>query len=462
MPPSGRSRPLRPVLILMSQVKTLLLLPVSGSSDTLPEYVVTLAFAAHSRWQTPIPVVESMCTLALGSAMVVYLCVVGPLLVRRGLLPVWMPQQLVVVAGSASFVFAFKLHERIDLPLIGTLPHDVPPFAVPQLARLWRPTSSGEATGASSATICWCAFLAAVVGFMESYAVARKFREMPELCLRPEELEAKSNVTGAPSVSFTGAGCRPPAATHDGNAGALDLQSNRDGSTPRPVQSVRQDEEGSAHRQVQPQTVPANGSDPDQESVTTTNVPPDDPTFTTANTVGSPIDVGPSASSDQSWLWRFDPSANAEFLRLGFSNLVGSFFGSYPVTGGISRTAVLAQLRPSTPLNLLFTAVYALLVVVVLNRYDAFYYLPKVTLSAIVASACVRMVDVDALRHAWRRRHADGGCELLLCLIAGGCTLFFGVEWVLLVGPLGGAGYVAHWLWLARHHGAFTEPPRSG
>ena len=66
---------------------------------------------------------------------------------------------------------------------------------------------------------------------------------------------------------------------------------------------------------------------------------------------------------------------NQELVSLGLANIVGSFFQSFPTTGGFSRTAVNDQSRAKTGLAALISA--ALIIITLLFLTPFFYNLPK-------------------------------------------------------------------------------------
>jgi sodium-independent sulfate anion transporter 11 len=74
-----------------------------------------------------------------------------------------------------------------------------------------------------------------------------------------------------------------------------------------------------------------------------------------------------------------------ELNYLGVTNLVNSFFGSMPVGGAMSRTAVNSECGVRSPLNGIVTAAFILLTLYVFS--PALYWLPKSTLSAIIVSS---------------------------------------------------------------------------
>lgn len=73
---------------------------------------------------------------------------------------------------------------------------------------------------------------------------------------------------------------------------------------------------------------------------------------------------------------------NQEFVAIGLTNMVGTFFGAYPVTGSFSRTALSAKCGVKTPFKALFSGACVLLAIYCFT--SAFYYIPNATLSAII------------------------------------------------------------------------------
>ena len=82
---------------------------------------------------------------------------------------------------------------------------------------------------------------------------------------------------------------------------------------------------------------------------------------------------------------------NQELISLGLANVFGSFFQSYPTTGGFSRTAVNEQSEAKTPLASLISA--AIIALTLLFLTPVFYYLPKAVLAAIIMVAVFGLLD---------------------------------------------------------------------
>ena len=82
---------------------------------------------------------------------------------------------------------------------------------------------------------------------------------------------------------------------------------------------------------------------------------------------------------------------NQELFALGMGNIIGSFFQTYPATGGFSRTAVNDQAEANTPLSSIIAALLVALTLLFLT--PVFYNLPKAVLGAIIMVAVFGLLD---------------------------------------------------------------------
>ncbi|MDI6451701.1 SulP family inorganic anion transporter [Anaerobaca lacustris] len=137
---------------------------------------------------------------------------------------------------------------------------------------------------------------------------------------------------------------------------------------------------------------------------------------------------------------KIDP--NRELLGLGAANLVASLFSGYPVTGGLSRTAVAYQAGARTQRAAVMTSVLILLTLLLLT--PLFYYLPKAVLSAIIVVAVGALLDYKEAVHLFRIKRADGLTFLLTFV----CTLAIGIEQGLLIGLVFSLGL---FIWRSSH-----------
>lgn len=86
--------------------------------------------------------------------------------------------------------------------------------------------------------------------------------------------------------------------------------------------------------------------------------------------------------------YRIDP--NQEILSIGVSNLIGTFFNAYPVTGSFSRTSLKHKCNVSTPISGFFTGSCVILALYCFTK--AFYFIPNATLCAVIISAVFDLV----------------------------------------------------------------------
>lgn len=119
---------------------------------------------------------------------------------------------------------------------------------------------------------------------------------------------------------------------------------------------------------------------------------------------------------------------NQELIALGFANIVGSFFQSYNITGGFSRSAVNEQAGAKTGIATLISA--GLIVLTLLFLTPLFYYLPNAVLAAIIIVAVLSLVNIRMVKYLWLTHKSD--FWMLVATFAG--TLFLGMEYGVLVG----------------------------
>ncbi|XP_029173687.1 sodium-independent sulfate anion transporter-like [Nylanderia fulva] len=122
--------------------------------------------------------------------------------------------------------------------------------------------------------------------------------------------------------------------------------------------------------------------------------------------------------------------ATQEMLTLGLCNVVGSFFHSMPVTGSFSRSAVNNASGVRTPLGGMYTGILVILALSLLTPY--FYYIPKATLSSVIISAVIFMVEIDMILPIWKCNKRD----LIPAFVTFLASLFAGVELGILIGTI--------------------------
>lgn len=114
--------------------------------------------------------------------------------------------------------------------------------------------------------------------------------------------------------------------------------------------------------------------------------------------------------------------ANQELIGLGMANIGGSFFQSFPTTGGFSRTAVNDQSGANTTLAAVISA--GIIALTVLFLTPLFYYLPSAVLAAIIMVAVAGLFDYKEMIHLWKTDKKDMAM-LMVTFIA---TLTLGIE----------------------------------
>lgn len=114
--------------------------------------------------------------------------------------------------------------------------------------------------------------------------------------------------------------------------------------------------------------------------------------------------------------------ANKELVGLGFANIGGSFFQSFPTTGGFSRTAVNDQSGANTTIASAISAMIIGLTVLFLT--PLFYYLPDAVLAAIIMVAVAGLFDYREMVHLWKTDKRD----LSMMMVTFIATLTLGIE----------------------------------
>ena len=139
------------------------------------------------------------------------------------------------------------------------------------------------------------------------------------------------------------------------------------------------------------------------------------------------IAVSKSFEEEQS---EYEVDPNQELVALGTANIIGSFFASYPSTGGFSRTAVNVQAGAKTNLGALISML--IIGVTLLFLTPLFYYLPKAVLAAVVLVAVSGLIDVEYPKRLYQKRKD----EFFLLVFTFVVTLVIGVKEGILLGVL--------------------------
>jgi len=138
------------------------------------------------------------------------------------------------------------------------------------------------------------------------------------------------------------------------------------------------------------------------------------------------IAVAKAIASKQGY--RVDP--NQELVALGSANIGGSFFQIFPVTGGLSRTAVNNQAGAKSGVASLISA--GVIGLTLLFLTPLFYYLPSAILASIIMVAVTSLFDHKEIKHLWKTDKRD----LLMFGVTFFATLFLGIEEGIAVGVI--------------------------
>jgi sulfate permease, SulP family len=123
-------------------------------------------------------------------------------------------------------------------------------------------------------------------------------------------------------------------------------------------------------------------------------------------------------------------SSNQELIGLGMANLGASIVQAFPVTGGLSRSAVNDQSGAKTGMASIISSV--IIILTLLFFTPLFYHLPYAILAAIILVAVLSLIDLKTIRSLWKNDKLD----FLMLLSTFVLTLFFGIEIGIVTGML--------------------------
>ncbi|NYJ26646.1 SulP family inorganic anion transporter [Allomuricauda sp. ARW1Y1] len=126
--------------------------------------------------------------------------------------------------------------------------------------------------------------------------------------------------------------------------------------------------------------------------------------------------------------YELDP--NQELRALGLSNILGSFFQSFSVSGSFSRTAINDHSGARTGMALIFSALLVAGVLLFLTPF--FYNLPTVVLGAIIIVSVFGLIDLRYPLQLWKNRKD----EFLLLIATFLMTLSIGLIEGIILGVL--------------------------
>lgn len=121
---------------------------------------------------------------------------------------------------------------------------------------------------------------------------------------------------------------------------------------------------------------------------------------------------------------------NQEAISLGVANISSGLSGAFPVAASLSRSAVNFNAGAKTPATSAFTAIGMAISCLFLTPY--LYYLPVVTLAAMILLAVLSLFDLKSMKRTWAFNRQDFSALLITMIL----TLLLGVEWGLVSGVL--------------------------
>jgi sulfate permease, SulP family len=102
---------------------------------------------------------------------------------------------------------------------------------------------------------------------------------------------------------------------------------------------------------------------------------------------------------------------NQELIGQGMANAVGSFTGSYPVSGSFSRSALNFSVGGKTAMSSIFTGTFVMIALLFFTQM--LHYLPKAALSAIIICAVIKLFDPRRFVRFWKINKFDGIASIL-------------------------------------------------
>jgi len=97
---------------------------------------------------------------------------------------------------------------------------------------------------------------------------------------------------------------------------------------------------------------------------------------------------------------------NQELVGQGVSNIIGSLFQSYAISGSFSRSAVNIGAGAKTGFSSVVTGLMVLLTLLFFT--ELLYNLPQATLAAVIMMAVIGLVNVKHFIHTWKVYRSDG------------------------------------------------------
>lgn len=107
--------------------------------------------------------------------------------------------------------------------------------------------------------------------------------------------------------------------------------------------------------------------------------------------------------------------ANQELIGQGLGNIFGCLSQSYPTSGSFSRSAVNINAGAVTGFSSVVTSI--IVIVTLLWLTPLLYHLPQATLAAVIMMAVVGLINIKAIRHAWKAQRQDGVVAIITFIL---------------------------------------------
>jgi SulP family sulfate permease len=117
----------------------------------------------------------------------------------------------------------------------------------------------------------------------------------------------------------------------------------------------------------------------------------------------------------------YEINSRQELLGLAAANFATAFGHSYPVTGGLSQSAVNSNAGAKTPLSLLFAS--ATIALCLLFLTGLMKNMPNVMLASILLVAISGLIDVHGIKHLWKVSRV----EFVVAMVAFSGVILLGI-----------------------------------
>lgn len=107
-----------------------------------------------------------------------------------------------------------------------------------------------------------------------------------------------------------------------------------------------------------------------------------------------------ATAKKQALLNGYNIDASQEMFALGMAGACGSFFGSFPPSGSLSRTGIAAEVGVKTQMSGLMNIVVVSITLVYLTR--VLFYLPNAALAAIILRSTWNLIDFQTVSDLWK------------------------------------------------------------